>query len=501
MLPNASISKVSGGTAGAVPPSAVGVNAIVAAASSGTINQPGAYQTLSGMTTAFQASGAGPLAEYGAYNVNTSQKPVVLERCAATVVGTYLDFTTSVTGSSAVTTSGSSTPLDEYAFVQVKVTTGGTVGTPGIVYTTSCDGGTSTSGPLQLGTATSISVSTPGNLATGVGFNLGGGTLGTGDSWTCYTTRPQPSNSDLLTALTALGQSAQPFENVLIDCDATSTTVNTVDTWLAGLELQGKFCGAFLNFRHKLEPVPTAESEATYAASAATQFNSVSASASLAIAVGADAGDLPSAITGVVQPRPVSLALAARCALVPPGEDPAYVARGPVPGFGIADGNGNPKWHNESLFPDLDNLRLSTFTTQPGSFGVYLTNGNVLSPSGSAFVYVQHSRCMNIACTTAFAKMVQYLGKGVSKKAPDPITGAIYIAEQDAAAIEQDITAAMRQVLKGQVVDVVFQLSRTDDLSPNSGAVIHGQVEIEAFAYIKQFVAQAAFVKSITVPT
>ena len=216
--------------------------------------------------------------------------------------------------------------------------------------------------------------------------------------------------------------------------------------------------------------------------------------------MGADAGDLPSLITGIVQPRPVSLALAARCALIPLGEDPAFVQRGSVPGYGIADSNGNPKWHNESIYQTLDSLRLSTFTTQPGSFGVYLTNGNVLSPSGSAFVYAQHMRCMNVACTIAFAAMVQSLGRGVAKKAPDPITKGVYITEQDAAMIEQNITGLMRTALKGQVVDVAFQLSRTDDLSANSGATVHGAVQIEALAYIKQFIATAAFVKAITVP-
>lgn len=496
MLPSASITKISGGSAAAVAPSATGILAIIAASAKGQQNLVAAYGNASNL---YNDYGVGPLAEYGTYDIDASGNSILVIRPTTSTPGSYLNFSAAgVLGTSAVTT-GPGTPLDEFAFVQVTVVTGGTIGVSGITYKVTPDGGTNVSGTLALGTANTITVKNPDGSSTGVQFSLGAGTLLAGDTWTVYTTRPQMTNGDLITALEALRITSTPWENVLIDQDATSTTVNTVDAWLAGLESAGGFHGAFLNSRHKTEPVPTAESEATFAAAMATQFNPVAASASLAICVGADAGDLPSLISGTVQPRPVSLALAARCSLIPLGEDPAFVARGPVPGFGIADGQGNPKWHNEILYPDLDNLRLSTFTTEPGQNGVFITNGNVLSPAGSAFVYAQHMRCMNAACTQAFAKMVQALGKGVGKKPKDPTTGAVYILEQDAAAIEQDITAALRLALKGQVQDVAFVLSRTDDLSSNSGAIIHAQVQIEALAYIKQFVGTAAFVKTISV--
>lgn len=496
MLPTASITKISGGSAAAVAPSADGVLAIIAASAKGQSNLVATYANAQSL---YNDYGVGPLAEYGTYDIDGSGKSILVIRPTTTTAGTYLSFSTSgVTGTSAVTT-GPATPLDEYAFVQVTIIAGGTIGVAGITYQVTLDGGTTKGGILALGTANTITCKNPDGSTTGVQFSLGAGTLVAGDTWTVYTTRPMMNNSDLVTALEALRITSTPWENVLIDQDATSTTVNTVDAWLNSLQAQGGFHGAFLNSRHKTEPVPTAETEASFAAAQATQFNPVAATASLSICVGSDAGDLPSLITGTVQPRPVSLALATRCSLIPVGEDPAFVARGPVTGFSIADGQGNPKWHNESLYPDLDNLRLSTFTTEPGQNGVFITNGNVLSPAGSSFVYAQHMRCMNKACTQAFAKMVQALGKGIGKKPKDPTTGAVYILEQDAAAIEQDITAALRIALKGQVQDVAFVLSRTDDLSSNSGAIIHAQVQIEALAYIKSFIATAAFVKQISV--
>ena len=240
MLPNASIQKISGGSAGAVPPTAIGINAIIAAAAAGTKLLAGSYATQATMLSTF---GAGPLAEYGSYNLNAAQKPAVMISPNTTTVGTYASFSAAgVTGSSAVTTSaGTSTPLDEYAFVRVNVVNGGTIGVAGITYTYTLDGGTNTSGNQNLGTANTITLnSLVSGLSTGVSFALGAGTLNPGDAWTCYTTRPQMNNADLVGALEALRISQQPWENVLIDQDATSTTVNTVDTWLAGLETAGR---------------------------------------------------------------------------------------------------------------------------------------------------------------------------------------------------------------------------------------------------------------------
>lgn len=482
--PQVKITKTDGNT-GATKPSAVGILAIIAASQTGTANVAGGFGR---QDQALSALGYGPLVEDAAYAMAEAGNPVVLIKPAASVAGAYGTFTTAVSGSSAVATTG--TPLDEFNFVRVTIVAGGTVGTPGITYTYSLDSGVNVSGVTALGAATTLSIPN-----TGVAFTLGAGTLLAGDTWTVPTTRPQPNNSDLVAALEALRVTSLPWENVLIDADATSTTVNTVDAWLAGLEQVGSFHGAFLSSRHKLLPVPTAESEATFAAAMATQFNPV---ASIRLAVGTDAGDLASQVTGVVQPRPMALALAVKCAQISVGTDPAFVATGPVP-FGIDDASGNPKWHDEQLYPGLDDLRLSTLRSLPQENGTFITNGNVLSPGGSDYVFVQHFRCMNAACNVAYQLLTQQLSRGVGKQPPNPVTGAIYILEQDAAMIETIITSQMRKALLNQVVDVQFVLARNDDLSANSGATVHGQVEIEALAYLKKFLVQAKFVKAITV--
>jgi hypothetical protein len=190
---------------------------------------------------------------------------------------------------------------------------------------------------------------------------------------------------------------------------------------------------------------------------------------------------------------------AAAAMAVPLGQDLGFVAAGPITNMQLADANANPKWHNEDLFPGEDALGFTTGRTINGSQGNYLTNGNVFSAAGSDFVFVQHLRVMNRACEIAFAQLTQDLGLGVGKKPPDPVTKGVYIAEQDAQAIDQSITTAVQNALKGQVVDARFILSRTDDLSSNSGANVNGELQILALAYIKGIAVTAKFVKSITV--
>jgi hypothetical protein len=189
----------------------------------------------------------------------------------------------------------------------------------------------------------------------------------------------------------------------------------------------------------------------------------------------------------------------ARAMLIPLGEDPAFVSRGNLPGAGIGDGAGNPYWHDEEVYPGLDGLRLTALRTVNGENGVYINNANVISPPGSDYVYLQHLRIINRACELAYQQLTKELSKGVGKKAPDPVTGLIYILEADAQAIEAEVNGVVETALAGQVQAVAFQLSRTDDLSSNQGATVHSALQAVALAYIKQFLVAAGFTKFITI--
>ena len=304
------------------------------------------------------------------------------------------------------------------------------------------------------------------------------------------------NSSDLTDALEALRITNIPWEGVLVDMDCGTGTVAVVDTWLSAREAEGNYHYALLNTRSKNKPAPSAESESTYA-TAMTAIAEVSASAR--VGVGTDGANMTSLVTGLYMWRPTSLFTAGRLAKIAVGTDAAYVADGPLTGATIAASTGNPQWHDEMLYPGLDAQRLITVRTVPGKQGVFINNANTIASTGSDYVFMQHLRTMNQACMTAFDVLTTQLGRGVGKKEADPTTGLVYIREEDASLIDGLVNDALATPLKGQVSSYAFALSRTDDLSANSGATIHAELQVEGLGYIKGFAVNAKFVKTISV--
>lgn len=486
-LPQVTVSKNIFSTSQA-PPSSTGVLAIVAASSTGTAYQVGAY---SRSDLAVNDYGYGPLTDYAAYDISVANEPTVLVKTTPTYPGVLGSLTLSMGSSTSVPSNNASTPFDTYNVV-VTFPAGGTIGTAGITYTVSTDGGQTNGGVQQLGTATTINVPN-----TGLSFTMGAGTVVAGSSFQAYSTRPMAGDSDVTTALGVLGTTRAPFEGILVDSSATSSTVGLIDAVLASWEQRGMFKFVILNSRYKTEPEPTAESESAYATALQTTFGS---SASARMCVGADGAHVPSTITGWNLKRPTGLLLAARAMQTPIGEDAAYVARGPLTGAQISDPRGNPFDHDEDLYPNLDALRLVSLRSfaPGGPQGVYITNANTIAPSGSNVVYLQHIRILNRAAEIAWAVLTAQLSVGVRKNPkPDPVTGVVTIFEPDAARIESLVNDALQQPLKGQVSAAKFTLSRTDDLNAIP-AQVNGLLEIVALAYVKKFLVQAQFSKTIT---
>lgn len=472
---------------GSVGPDPTGVMAFIAASAIGTPNVAGSYAR---DDLAFGDYGTGPLVEYASYTLQVGKKPVVLVKGGASIAATYTALTKAIVGT-CVPTAGASVPLDEYEPL-VTIVGGGTVGTPGITYTYSLDGGDSQSGLQALGSATTLTIP-----KSGVSFALAAGTLLDGDSWYCFTTRPLCNDTDVAAALEALRVTRLPWEGVFVDSNFGTGTVGLVDTWAGGLEAVGQFHFFVLNTRHKNQPVPTAETESAYAAAMTT---ATATSASIRGCVGVDAADYTSTMTGWSQPRPTAMFLVARAALIPIGEDPAYVARGNVPDATISL-NGNPRWHDEDLYPNLDSQRLVTLRSfsSPGPQGVYICNANVISPSGSDYLWLQHIRCMNRACSIVWQVLTGQLSIGVATKPADPQTGLVYIQEKDAARLDGLCNSALATPMKGQVTAVSSTLSRTDDLSSNSSSTAHATLAIVSLKYLKKFVVQSTFTKTISI--
>jgi hypothetical protein len=467
-----------------------GILAIIGFASAGTSLPPTMLTNQSLTTSSF---GFGFLPEAAVYNINVSGLPVVAVPVNPTITGSYYGstFVKNISGTATCNTAGA--PYLHYD-VEVTIVNGGTVGTTGITYTWTVDGGDTVSAITALGTSTTLAIPN-----TGVSFTLNSsGTLIAGDNWSVFTERPLLNNSDLTTALGTLGMTKLPWEGVLIDAQYGTGTVSLVDEWLSGREANGQFNFAILNLRFLLEPTPTAEAPSVYAAAIIAQTGS---DASNRICVCADGGHLTSLITGFTTKMPTSLALAAQTMAVTPniGTDPAYLGLGPVEGFEISK-NSNPNDWDEFLYQSLDSQRITTLRSfaAGGPIGTFITDANVLISSGSNIYWLQLLRVLNKACGISWQVLNTQLSKGVAT-VYNQTSGAINIKETAAQTIEALVQSPLTSGLSGQVTAVSFSLNRDDDLTQPK-APVNADVAIAPLVYLKNIVVTAALVKSISAP-
>lgn len=470
-----------------------GILAIIASASTGSALPPTMLTNQSLTTSTF---GSGMLPECAVYDINVSGQPVVGLAVTPSTLGSYYSgtFVKNVTGTSTVTTTAVSGlgPLLHYQF-QVTIVNGGTVGSAGITYTWSPDGGDTVSAITALGTATTIAPA-----GTGVSFSLGAGTLVAGDNWSIFTERPLLSNADVSSALATLGNTKLPWEGVLIDCQYGTGTVGIVDAWLAGREANGQFNFALLNTRFLNEPAPTAEAPSVYAAAITAQSNN---DTSNRLCLCADGGRMTSLITGFTTKMPTSLFLGAMAMSVTPniGTDPSEVDLGPVPDVTISS-NGNPLDWDEFLYQSLDSQRLTTLRTfaTGGPTGCFITDANVLISAGSNIYWLQLLRVLNKACSIAWQVLNTQLSKGVPT-VYNATTGAVNIKETAAQRIEALVNSPLKSGLSGQCTAAQFTLNRDDNLTTPK-APVNAQVAVAPLVYLKNIVVQAALVKSISAP-
>lgn len=487
MIPSVEITKVDG-QAGGVRPAATGQLAIIAPSSGGTDNTPVTSVRQDLVLAEFLH---GRLAEFAAYCFPVTKKPVVCVKGDASTPGDYSAITTTADGGTSAITEGVTEPVDEFDCA-VEFLVGGTVGQAGMKYRTSINGGKSWSKSLALGTGNTLTIPD-----TGVSLALGAGTIATGRKLTFTTTAPQLSNVDIVDALEALRVTSQRFEAVLIDMEADDETVSICHAWVQNLNAQkGKFPTVVLTARRRASD----ETEEEYRTALEGIFD---AAVGTDVFVCADLDDITSNIRGILQPRPTGLASAARMVSQRLGVDPAYVALGPLAGVRITDARGNPKYHDESNFPGLDDLRLTTHRTIEGFEGVYITNMRLMSAAGSSYVYAQHARTTNRAGEIAYQVFTRELSVGVNKAPKPGPNGERYIAEEDAQRLESLANDVILRelVAPGEVSDMRAILSRSDDISSNEGAVINVAIESVSLAYVKKFKIALGFVKSISTDT
>lgn len=476
MLPTVQITKSDGNT-GVVRPGADGICALIAPALSGTINQAAAFGKSKGLVTEFAG---GLLPENGAWMMQFTQRTLVAVRAAASVAAVLSVVTHSGAGTSVVTATG--TPIDDYQII-FKVVAGGIIATTGITYQYSLDGGVNYTAILALGVANTLLLKLPTGLSTGVTLNFAAGTMLAGQTESLSTTAARMNNADLVAALEGLRLSSQRFEHVHVVGPLDGTMFDTLAAWRLARDAEGRYYTVSGNTRYR----GAAETEAAFKTALDTLF---SAKADTGELLGADAFDAGSPITGVVHVRDFMLATVTRGMSIARGVDCAEVALGPLSGVNIKDERGNPKWHDEAIYPGLDDSRFTVARTFDQLPGTYVCNPLLFSSPGSDYVYWQHMRTMNRACEIAKELLTQKLSGGVRKDEDNRIV------EVDAKELDDLISAVIQSELDGQITDGGFVLSRTDDLGSNGPATLNGDVWIKSLAYAKKFNIDAKFVRS-----
>lgn len=439
------------GQLGVLPPSAGRLLALVGAAVSAVlpVNTPAAFGRIKDLQAALVR---GPLLEAAAHELEQYGRPVVVVRTEATVAGDAGAVDFEGTGTSVITIDATDEPEDDYE-VYFEVITGGTIGTAGITFRVSLDGGRTLSAELALGTLTTYPIPDPAGGLSGVTLLFAAGTLVAGDTAAARTTAPQWNGTDLAAALDALKVATHNWEGVEIVGALDGANFDVVEGKITGMAAAGKNHWWIGNCRTPND----GESEATYLAAMSTVFAS-KASKHGSLCFGAC--KVISSVSGLNYRRPVALIAGAREASLSEEIDSADINLGPLP-CSIRDANGNPDEHDETANPGADDARFYVLRTWEGYQGVYVNRPRLFSVTGSDFELVPHRRVMNIARDVLRNYFTRRLNKPIRI---DKATG--YILEAEALEIEKGATAALRSALtqKPKASEAVFVLSRSDNI-------------------------------------
>lgn len=170
-------------------------------------------------------------------NGNSTKYPAAMYSCSIGTQGSYGAIDTSgVTGSAAPSFDGAVRPFGTYQ-IYYRIIQGGTLGTDGITFVSSLDGGRTESRITALGTALSHTMA-DGNSKTI--FGTLGATLVAGDVIRGNTLGPVPGTSDVDDAFDALAKSGYRFALVVCDFPADAAMLAHFTTGLNKLKAAGK---------------------------------------------------------------------------------------------------------------------------------------------------------------------------------------------------------------------------------------------------------------------
>ena len=392
------------GSLGITPGSAGNLLAIMGPSSTGTEASPIALARVSDVISQF---GYGPLTEFACYAIQNYGKPVLLIKAHATTVGATGSLVTTLwTGSSTPTIDAGSAPNDDYEY-GIRIITGGTRGSAGIILQWTLDGGRTWSANVALGTG--ITYAIPNS---GITIAFGAGLMIAGESVSGVSTAPACTASDLTAALLALRNSTQQWEFVCLanPMDSTNTLGAAMDAFIAGMWTIGKFRWWFSNMA-----LPTSvQTDATYQTSLAT-YTATYSSTSGSVAAGA--ARVLSGVTsrGFNYIRPISMPVAPLILSVSEEVRVSEIDGMVLPGVSLTDANGNvaARCHDEMLYPGLDDARFLSLRTWADESGVWVNRPRMFGSASSDFDMIPKIRIWNLMGTILYSFFKTRLQKPV----------------------------------------------------------------------------------------
>ena len=356
-------------------------------------------------------------------------------------------------------------PIDTFG-VRIQITTAGTA-EGGAQYIVSFDGGNTFSSPTPLGTSNSINLGY-GLTMTAADYGGVGATKGfqVGDLYSFGTYAPPLTTTDVSNVLAILqGNAAQwgwlhvigrtgGVTSAAVGMSMTSlfsTLDGIMNTWLPVAPAASGSNPRFGAYAF-MESPPDSTSSSIDAA-LITAAGTLSGTGHVTIGAGDCA--VVSPITGFQQHRNAAWLVSARCCAVPIGHDLGNVQDGPLVGV-------TQLYRDENQTPGLDAVGYATLRTISGISGYFITNGNIIAPSGSNLYLAQYRRVIDQAAYLSYQALVQYLNAQVRV-----VTGGT-IDPRDAAAIQNNCYAKIMQGLTGQVSGVNVVVDQTHDILADS---------------------------------
>jgi hypothetical protein len=390
---------------------------------------------------------------------------------------------------SVVTLTGSA--VDDYEIV-FEPLAGGTIGTTGISFRYSLDGGRSWSKTLALGTATSVEL-LDGEVSSGVTVNLAAGTLDTLDRFTALAFAPAFSAADALTALTNLEESTLSWRFVhfagwlgISDVGSLNTKLESLSTGQSVMHRYGAISA---------RPRGTYEVESLWESRLLTDVAVFEANR-MGIAAAHERITCP--MTGRRNRRSVLWATMARLVSKTPQVDPGRKLDGSLGSdVSLHDDNGQRVEHDARVSSVLHGARYITHRTYARKTGVYVTRGNLMSAETSDFNRIAYRAVMDIAAEIFNDAMQEQLENHfATNPAVGGPSGATVgaIRETDARRLDREITFALDLAVtqKGYAVGVQVRVSRTDPFL--STGKLTAKVSIFPLGYLDSFEGEISFV-------